>query len=84
MQSAFGNGLRMVGIKRNQLLAKKVVTPLPMKGIDPVVPPQSAMGTPGIGVQPVNPIATPQMQQTQGTQGSLVKDVLRRKRMLEI
>ena len=79
MTSAFANGLRIVGNKRIQL-PKKPVTPMPPQTTQPVTPPISPMTVPGQTVQQQVPAVTPQI----GVQGSLVKDVLKRKRMLEI
>lgn len=81
MTSAFANGLRMVGNKRIPTPKKPVIPAQPpLQGTQPVAPPVSPMTVPGQTVQQQVPVVTPQV----GTQGSLIKDVLKRKRMLEI
>ena len=82
MANAFGSGLRLAARKINPL--KPIVQPMPKKGIQPVTPPVIPMTTQPTTAPSVPPITTQPVQQPVNSQSSLIKDVLRRKRMLEI
>ena len=85
MANAFSNGLRIAARKIN--LTKPIIQPMPKQGIQPVVPPVSPMTTQQQMTTPQVPPTTTQpavQPMVQTSQSSLIKDVLRRKRMLEI
>jgi hypothetical protein len=83
MANAFSNGLKIAATRMGSIAALKPQKP-PLQGIYPVKPLPSTMNVPAQTVQQQVPAVTPQSVQPPGMQSSLIKDVLRRKRMLEI